>query len=644
MRENEMLDSLEQMNDAVAQSDSLDAGVQANEQLAQLQQQWLARTAEENLELLNGESAKTGVYSFSYVSSPGAVPEIPGMNKVSYQVPGDTGDGYYVGYESYEQTYERAKDAYQEALASGDPSVEAEEQFAQATETYNQQKEAYSTYLEEHPGSPDYLQSGNPVESYVSFDSAYISGQELHEKEVAEAAYDVDMDSVDKVMESGKEGAVLVDTAAVSGAYAQEYQEANGAVEDAQQYAVRVSETVPESSIRGMQNYQSVMGTEIPDVTAEAGTDEYGQQLVARMQAIDADMKASNPEYESTFPEHMQYLPEGENPQAIPGMTLVVGQIEGVDGYYIGYESYDETYQRSLDALDAKSAELESSSLSESELVEQQEALSTGYNTANSLYDMQKAQYEGYVESHPGNDFLSKDNAVEAYNEYQDAQPMQQKIQDMIGGFTLKEFLENAKEKIDEWLTAVGMKAAGKDPGMTEEQAAQTSADYWSKRAALESDNPDVQTKAVEAAMQNEELGAAQATADVSTGNRFRDIVQSEMGTQESYQPINDMSSVETEKTYGSTGNQMLDELSAGSTQTVDSMVMAMPDAVLMEEESYGMDAFPYETAYGVPSPQPQSSQTLDRSASLAALEERLAKGAAQQQAEGPDFGPRFGR
>ena len=77
---------------------------------------------------------------------------------------------------------------------------------------------------------------------------------------------------------------------------------------------------------------------------------------------------------------------------------------------------------------------------------------------------------------------------------------MQQKIQDMIGGFSLKEFLENAKDKIDEWLTAVGMKAAGKDPGMTEEQAAQTSADYWSKRAALESDNPDVQTKAVEAA------------------------------------------------------------------------------------------------------------------------------------------------
>lgn len=619
--------------------DSVTAKIQQD--VAEAQNEWLSRTPDENISLLNAESHDTGVYGFVYAKDESEVSQIPGMNTVSYQIPDDPNGGMYVGYESYEQTFEKAQAEYQQIIADGGtPTAEQEETFANATKLYSDKKTEYDTFLADNPNVPDYLSAENPVDTYV--DSAPSMTPEVNpESTIAANDKSMSMDAIDESIEKGEIGTLRTSSVEAP----------------TEEYVARISDTVDAETINGMTNYKSPNGTEIPAVTAEAGTDEYGAEMVARMRAIDKDLAATDDSYVSSFPDNMRYYGEGENPQAIPGMTLVVGKIEGAPGYYAGYESYDETYQHSLAELDAEASEIEAlredPNADTTSLVERQEQVDTGYNNANSTYDMQKNQYENYVDANPGNDFLDKENPVDSFNEYNESTPASQKCQNFYA--KVKEFLQEGLKNFKKWAQTLSASFAGKDAATyyDEEEATVVNADYWSKRAALNPEDKDIQEKAVTSNMEYQEQLAANAKTQENegteqtvaySGNKFRDIVNQHINVDDNYEYQHEMStSGSTQQVAaGSTGNQLLDELSAGSTSSVDSMVMNMPDA----SGAQGMDMSTVERSGSLRRlPEVESAET-ERTASktkstqsvserLAGLEERLNRGAASMESDG---------
>lgn len=204
---------------ASKKTDRFDDNLQTNQQMYDAQMEWLSREPGENLEMLNAESNQTGVYAFSYVESNTTLPNIPGMNQVSFEVPGE--GGRYIGYESFEQTFAKAQQEYNESSRNGTMSLEKEEQFLAASEQYQSQKMAYATYLEQNPSAPDYLhENGNPVEKFSAYDAKKTYADNLLKKETEEAATDISMSDVEKTMESGYVGTMSVKTAAESGEYA----------------------------------------------------------------------------------------------------------------------------------------------------------------------------------------------------------------------------------------------------------------------------------------------------------------------------------------------------------------------------------------------------------------------------------------
>lgn len=641
-------DTLESLSQSASKkTDSFDDNLQTNQQMYDAQMEWLSREPGENLEMLNAESNQTGVYAFSYVESNTTLPNIPGMNQVSFEVPGE--GGRYVGYESFEQTFAKAQQEYNESSRNGTMSLEKEEQFLAASEQYQSQKMAYATYLEQNPSAPDYLhENGNPVEKFSAYDAKKTYADNLLKKETEEAATDIAMSDVEKTMDSGYVGTMSVKTAAESGEYAKAYQKEHGPVEAGQEYMVRVTESVDKETILGMNQYTSQMGAKIPEVTAKEGTDEYGQQMVERIKAIDTDLAAMNPEYQSSFPKNMQYYPDGANPRAIPGMTVVVGEIEGAPGYFVGYESYDTTYQHTLSGLDKAASELQGQGLSEQELLQKQEELNTGYQQANQTYDTQKSQYESYVSENPANDFLDKDNPLESYMKYNESNDFQQGGANVIAN--VKEFIKDMWKKVKNWWDELSPKPVG---ALSEEEALQMSSDYWSKRATLESDNSEMMDRATEVNKEYQQVKLSnelERQRDVPySDNPFRAIVDNSQTYQENYYPQNQMNPQNREMAKASTGSSVLDELSVGSTDSVDAMVMHMPDTgqALYDPSLYDVQAIEKESEKQM---QQQAEQQRTRTAEPAksnrlqdamAMEDLLQKNGAEAQM---DTGFSFGK
>lgn len=646
---NKTIDELDALNQESTTDSSLSAGLQKNQRIAEIQQEWFDRTPQENLDLLNAESSQTGVYGFEYLTDASGAANIPGMTAVSYEVPNDPNGGVYVGYESYEQTYAKAKQEYQSIVSGGGtPTEEQEEAYQLATEQYSVQKSEYETYLSENPAAPDYLNSENPVTSYVEFEGPRAQAEASANSELNQAASDVSMDDVSTAMENGTTGAFHVQSAAVSGRYAEQYAAVNGEVEESQEYVARISDTIDKDTIAGMQNYTSTNGATIPEITAEEGTDEYGQQIVEMLKAIDSDLEASDSSYTSSFPESMKYYADGENPEAIPGMTLVVGKIDGAPGYYAGYESYDATYQNALTTLDAESAAIEElqndPTASASELAERQEAVDAGYVSANATYDMQKTQYEDYVSANPGNDFLASDSSVESYDEFNSSSDVSKTGKNFYA--KVKDFLNNGITSLSAWVKKIGAKLTGKstDEFYDEEEATVMNADYWAKRAALNPEDTVAQEHAVTSNMEyQEQLASHDVDGTATTGNRYRDILNNSGVTAEpDYEVQNPMSTGKQIQQYGSTGNQLLDELSAGSTDSVDSMVVNMPDADASQQVASAAQRTVQNSAKSSGKSVPSSQRTVDSSVvqqGAEALEARLAAASGDTLEAGMSYG-----
>lgn len=647
-----------------------------------VQEQWLSRSPQENVERLNKESAQTGVYGFSYHR--GSVQEIPGMTSMVYEIPNDPNGGAYVGYESYQQTYQKAEMAYQAAYDRnhGKAGTEAEQTFASATQRYENQKADYEKYLQENPDAPDYLnpnemQTKNPVEAYVNYEGPKRTANAFYNQELSEADHDISMSQVQEKMHDGYAGIMQVQTASQEGEYADAYHKQHGTEGlNTDSYAVRVMEGTDADTVNYMKSYPD--DGSMPKISGQPGSDEYGETALSRMLAIEEDLALKDANYEKMFPENMKYYREGENPQAIPGMTLVVSKIEGAPGYVAGYESYDATYQDATKQLDKQSEVLLSDTLSEKEKLELQERLDRGYQAAGNLYDQQKLQYDVYAKNHPGNQFLDKKNPVEAFQDFESRMPEDQKRRDTYG--SIKELLKDGLEKFKEWGQNIMKTFHAYAPGeYNEAQAMNASAEYWTKRAALEPDNKEFQQRAMEvsrakaeregqnqsmsmkdtvvestdipydtmrASNQNREM-SEQQLSQVPSGNPFRDIVnQSHMGDSY-YQMQNPMRAMPYEPpVYGSTGSTVLDELSRGSTDSVDNMMQQMADT-----NDLGYDPNLYTGNPEEPTVQKESmrqtqkqagTHRVDRAAQLAELTAKLERNGAAQQADiGMSFGMR---
>ena len=480
-----LFDELDQMNayDGVADETDFASIVRKVNDLEEIENDWLERTPEENLALLNAESEANGMSDFAYMANDGYIPDIPGMTTLTYSIPNDSNGGVYVAYETYASTYQKAT----EAFAHGDISVE---DFEMAGERYRDQKNAYEAYSSQY--GCDYLDSElsvqESVEMYSEFEYARLEQEAIDERILREgyenAEHSVPLDEIENA-ETDEFGIGEIANADQIGQYSLTEQAEDNAAYDAANAGstyFRWSDDFDQQTIDSMSAYTPIGKTELPEITAEPGTDEYGKQLIARAVAIDADLEANDESYVSPFPENMQYYPAGQNPESIPGMTLVIGQIEGLDGYYAGYESYSDTYSYANEQID---------------LIEESGEDVAGYREeASAQYDAQRAEYDDYVSEHKGNDFLEKDDPVDSYQKYTNSSSVEQDAADLKASIFGGPFIE----KLKEWVTSIVnyFEHKGESDGFTEEQAAVYNSAYWTKRAELEPDNELIQSYAKE--------------------------------------------------------------------------------------------------------------------------------------------------
>ena len=396
-----------------------------SDDMVSVRDEWFSRSPEENVKLLNEESETTGVYGFAYYGEDSYPDDIPGMNMVTYALPGDKNGGRYVGYESYEQTYLREKEEYEAHLKDGTMSSQVEMQWQNASEQYKEQKTAYQEYRKEYPGSPDYLKEKNPVSSYHKYDTSIRRMEKEKEAKLERADKDISMQDVGMHMSKG-ETVFLADTASeheLKGKKPKQQIASKEPAREPQQYVIRQEEDLNPAGVKSIQGYLEKNKIAFDKVSSKDDPDAYGAAVIDQMNKMDEHLKQSDSSYRSEFPENLRYYKEGENPVGIPGMTLVVGKIEGAPGFYAGYESYDATYRKSLQKADADAEKLErdrnNGTMPAAKLADKMEENRIQYENANEMYDFQKTQYLSYVDKHPGNDFLSKSDAVTSYQEYQ---------------------------------------------------------------------------------------------------------------------------------------------------------------------------------------------------------------------------------
>jgi hypothetical protein len=530
--------------------------------------EFLSRSPKENIELLNKESKSTGIYGYAYVTGGEPMRDIPGMNQISFQIPNDPHNGKYVGYESYEDTYKRAKSEYESAIINNKSDSDTIQKYQDATRVYDSKKIEYENYLYQHPDCPDYLSDkNNPAKAFADYVQPKEARDALDAKEASEVNKDVSIKEIESKMQNS-------DTFKVT--TASEYE--SSVSEKPDEYVVQMTGTLSSETIDGMSKYAKAKNLYLPEITADRYSDEYGSQILAQMKEIDKSLSKSNPEYISVLPENTRYYKDGENPRAIPGMTMLVGKIEGAPGYYVGYESYDKTYSRSMAEYDKESKSASDAYTNDNDLNKfnlKTEELNNKYLDINATYDMQKEQYDAYKKENPGNNYLSASDAVEAFDKYDNTSSFIKKFQNGFSDAWTK--IQDLFKNLGDTMRMYKLQSLGVDTRAiyTEEQALKQSNAYWEKRAELNPDEIDTKVK-------SDRLKTEASKSGIESSN-YKDVLAGiEVDSDYEYKTLSNVSDDKANaksKERLLTGNDMLDTLSYGNPDSsINKLVSQLPD------------------------------------------------------------------
>lgn len=530
--------------------------------------EFLLRSPKENIELLNKESKSTGIYGYAYVTGGEPMRDIPGMNQISFQIPNDPHNGKYVGYESYEDTYKRAKSEYESAIINNKSDSDTIQKYQDATRVYDSKKIEYENYLYQHPDCPDYLSDkNNPAKAFADYVQPKEARDALDAKEASEVNKDVSIKEIESKMQNS-------DTFKVT--TASEYE--SPVSEKPDEYVVQMTGTLSSETIDGMSKYAKAKNLYLPEITADRYSDEYGSQILAQMKEIDKSLSKSNPEYISVLPENTRYYKDGENPRAIPGMTMLVGKIEGAPGYYVGYESYDKTYSRSMAEYDKESKSASDAYTNDNDLNKfnlKTEELNNKYLDINATYDMQKEQYDTYKKENPGNNYLSASDAVEAFDKYDNTSPFIKKFQNGFSDAWTK--IQDLLKNLGDTMRIYKLQSLGVDTRAiyTEEQALKQSSAYWEKRAELNPDEIDTKVK-------SDRLKTEASKSGIESSS-YKDVLAGiEVDSDYEYKTLSNVSDDKANaksKERLLTGNDMLDTLSYGNPDSsINKLVSQLPD------------------------------------------------------------------
>lgn len=530
--------------------------------------EFLSRSPKENIELLNKESKSTGIYGYAYVTGGEPMRDIPGMNQISFQIPNDPHNGKYVGYESYEDTYKRAKSEYESAIINNKSDSDTIQKYQDATRVYDSKKIEYENYLYQHPDCPDYLSDkNNPAKAFADYVQPKEAKDALADKEASEVNKDVSIKEIESKMQNS-------DTFKVT--TASEYE--SPVSEKPDEYVVQMTGTLSSETIDGMSKYAKAKNLYLPEITADKYSDEYGSQILAQMKEIDKSLSKSNPDYISVLPENTRYYKDGENPRAIPGMTMLVGKIEGAPGYYVGYESYDKTYSRSMAEYDKESKSASDAYTNDNDLNKfnlKTEELNNKYLDINATYDMQKEQYDTYKKENPGNNYLSASDAVEAFDKYDNTSPFIKKFQNGFSDAWTK--IQDLLKNLGDTMRMYKLQSLGVDTRAiyTEEQALKQSSAYWEKRAELNPDEIDTKVK-------SDRLKTEASKSGIESSS-YKDVLAGiEVDSDYEYKTLSNVSDDKANaksKERLLTGNDMLDTLSYGNPDSsINKLVSQLPD------------------------------------------------------------------
>lgn len=530
--------------------------------------EFLSRSPEKNIELLNKESKSTGIYGYAYITGGEPMRDIPGMNQISFQIPNDPNKGKYVGYESYEDTYKRAKSEYESAIINNKSDSDTIQKYQDATRVYDSKKIEYENYLYQHPDCPDYLtDKNNPAKAFADYVQPKEARDALDTKEASEVNKDVSIKEIESKMQNS-------DTFKVT--TASEYE--SPVSEKPDEYVVQMTGTLSNETIDGMSKYAKFKNLYLPEVTADKYSDEYGAQILAQMKEVDKSLSKSNPEYISVLPENTRYYKDGENPRAIPGMTMLVGKIEGAPGYYVGYESYDKTYSRSMAEYDKESKAASDAYANDNDINKfnlKTEELNNKYLDINATYDMQKEQYDSYKKENPGNNYLSSSDAVEAFDKYDNTSPFIKKFQNGFSDAWTK--IQDLLKNLGDTMRMYKLQSLGVDTRAiyTEEQALKQSSAYWEKRAELNPDEIDTKVK-------SDRLKTEASKSGIESSS-YKDVLAGiEVDSDYEYKALSNISDDKINaksKEKLLTGNDMLDTLSYGNPDSsINKLVSQLPD------------------------------------------------------------------
>lgn len=613
---------------------------------------FLARSPEENIKLLDKESASSKIYGYAYVTGDAVMRDVPGMNKIEFAIPNDPNKGKYVGYESYEDTYKRAKSEYENAIINNKSDSDTIQKYQDATRIYDSKKTEYENYLYQNPSCPDYLaDKTNPAKAYADYIQPKEAKDALIKKEESEINKDVSIKEIESKMQSSDKFKVTT---------ASEYQ--NPVSEKPEQYVVQMSGTLTSETLNNMSKYAAANNLNLPEITAEKNTDEYGSQVLSQMKEIDKSLRESNPDYTSVLPDNTRYYKDGENPRAIPGMTMIVGKIEGADGYYVGYESYDKTYARSLSEYEKEKKQLDADYNKDNDIDKfnlKSEELNNKYLDINNTYDMQKEQYDAYKKSNPSHNYLSSPDAVKSFDDYDNENPFMKKFQNGFADVWTK--MQDVFKNLGETMRMYKLQSMGVDTRAiySEEQALKASSAYWERRAELNPDEIDTQVKSDRLSSDLENKGIKPLS--------YQDVLSEiEVDSDYEYKTLTNVANekiVKQSRERISTGNDMLDSLNYGNPDaSINQLVSQLPDDRAMAKsntavagysikpeaktieiqnpdiknpESKSVRRLPGQTmqeAVASQEPDMQNNMRGSRAAGIAALEERL-KSASESQA-----------
>ena len=614
--------------------------------------EFLARSPEENIKLLDKESASSKIYGYAYVTGDAVMRDVPGMNKIEFAIPNDPNNGKYVGYESYEDTYKRAKSEYENAIINNKSDSDTIQKYQDATRIYDSKKTEYENYLYQNPSCPDYLaDKTNPAKAYADYIQPKEAKDALIKKEESEINKDVSIKEIESKMQSSDKFKVTT---------ASEYQ--NPVSEKPEQYVVQMSGTLTSETLNNMSKYAAANNLNLPEITAEKNTDEYGSQVLSQMKEIDKSLRESNPDYTSVLPDNTRYYKDGENPRAIPGMTMIVGKIEGADGYYVGYESYDKTYARSLSEYEKEKKQLDADYNKDNDIDKfnlKSEELNNKYLDINNTYDMQKEQYDAYKKSNPSHNYLSSPDAVKSFDDYDNENPFMKKFQNGFADVWTK--MQDVFKNLGETMRMYKLQSMGVDTRAiySEEQALKASSAYWERRAELNPDEIDTQVK-------SDRLSSDLENKNIKPSS-YQDVLSEiEVDSDYEYKTLTNVANEKIAKQSReriSTGNDMLDSLNYGNPDaSINQLVSQLPDDRAMAKsntavagysikpeaktieiqnpdiknpESKSVRRLPGQTmqeAVASQEPDMQNNMRGSRAAGIAALEERL-KSASESQA-----------